>query len=82
MPKILDSARYTETTLDIDNTVAVAVLQNSAGLPTMSDEDMKLAIVSLINTCTRQQAVIDELVTEVNELRDIKRHFRLPFKKH
>lgn len=82
MPKILDYARFAKTTLDIDNTLAAAVLENSAGLPTMSDEDMKIAIVSLLNTCTRQQAVIDELVTEVNELRDIKRHFRLPFKKH
>lgn len=82
MTNILDYAKYTETTLNIDNTLAVAVLANSAGLPTMSDEDMKIAIVSLINTCTRQQAVIDELVTEVNTLREIKRFIRHPFKKH
>lgn len=66
----LDFARYQETTLDVHETLAVAVLQNSAGLPTMSEEDMKIAIISLINTCTKQQTVIDELVNCVNELRD------------
>ena len=65
----LDLAKFTETTLDVDNTLAVAVLANSAGLPTMSDEDMKIAIISLINTCRTQQEVIDELVNCVNELR-------------
>lgn len=73
MYPILDLAAHTETTLDVDNTLAVAVLSNSAGLPTMSDEDMKIAIVSLINTCTCQQAVINELVTYVNEQRSPKK---------
>lgn len=80
MYPILDLAKYTETTLDIDNSFAVAVLENSQGLPTMSDEDMKIAIVSLINTCTRQQAVIDELVNCVNELRETTKKTRKPKK--
>lgn len=65
----LDLARFTKTTLDVDNTLANAVLENSYGQPTMSDEDVKIAILSLINTCRTQQEVIDELVTCVNELR-------------
>lgn len=71
----LDLARFTKTTLDVDNTLANAVLENSYGQPTMSDEDVKIAILSLINTCRTQQEVIDELVTCVNEL-------RAPKKKH
>lgn len=69
MYPILDLAKYIDTTLDIDNTLIVDALKNSAGLPTMSEEDTKIAIVSLLNTCTRQQNVIDELVDCVNELR-------------
>lgn len=82
MSAILDYSRYTETTLDIDNTLAAAVLEHSHGNPTMSDEDVKVAIVSLLLTCKRQQTVIDELVSEVNDLREIKRFIRNPFKKH
>lgn len=65
----LDLANYTETTLDVNNTLAAAVLQNSHGDPTMSDNDVKIAIISLLNTCRTQQEVIDELVNYVNEQR-------------
>ena len=75
----LDLARFTDTTLDVNETLAVAVLANSAGFPTMSDEDMKIAIISLINTCTQQQSVIDELVSVVNELREPKPRRKFPF---
>lgn len=71
----LDLAKFTKTTLDVDNTLAAAVLDNSHGLPTMSDKDMKIAIVSLINTCRTQQEVIDELVNAVNEMRAPKKKF-------
>ena len=79
----LDLARYTETSLDVHNTLAAAVLDKSNGFPTMSDEDMKIAIVSLINTCRAQQRVIDELVTYVNDERapKPKKKIRIPFKK-
>lgn len=65
----LDLAPYTKTTLDIDETLINAALSHSHGQPTMSDEDVKLAILSLLNTCKRQQTVIDELVNCVNEMR-------------
>ncbi len=81
MPKILDYSKYTETTLNVDDTLAAAVLKNSHGNPTMSDEDVKIAILSLLMTCKRQQSVIDELVVEVNTLRETTRKFRFPFKK-
>lgn len=71
----LDFAKYTKTTLDVDNTLANAVLENSHGHPVMSAEDTKIAIVSLLNTCKRQQEIIDELVSCVNEQRNTKKKF-------
>lgn len=70
MYPLLDYAKHVDTAFDVDRTLAVAVLKNSAGLPTMSNEDMKIAIISLINTCSSQQKVIDELVSCVNDLRE------------
>lgn len=82
MPKHIDLAKYTKTTLDIENTLITSVLENSHGQPTMSDEDMKLALLSLLNTCKVQQTIIDELVIVVNDLREPdKRSIRHPFKK-
>ena len=79
---ILDLARHTKTTLDIDESLITSVLNNSHGQPTMSDEDTKLAILSLLLTCKRQQTVIDELVDSVNEMRTPKkRSIKHPFKK-
>lgn len=76
----LDFARHTDTTLDIEETMLVQALHHSRGLRVMSEEDVKLAILSLYNTCKTQQAVIDELVVCVNELREPKKkpfwHFR------
>lgn len=58
---------------DIEETLIVAVLKNSHGQPTMSDEDVKLALLSLFNTCKTQQNIIDELVECVNDLRTPKK---------
>lgn len=80
----LDLAKYTTNSkLDVDNTLARAVLKNSEGDPTMSDEDTKVAIVSLLNTCRVQQQFIDELVECVNEMRAAKpkRKLKFPFRK-
>lgn len=66
----LDYARYTETTLKVQETLAADSLKNSYGSPTMSEEDVKTAIVSLLMINERQQVIIDELVRCVNELRD------------
>jgi hypothetical protein len=68
----LDLAKHTKTTLDVNNTLAAAVLENSYGQPTMSDNDVKVAIISLLNTCRTQQEVIDELVDYVNKQRALK----------
>ncbi len=70
---------YTKTvqhpTFYIEETLIIQVLKNSYGEPTMSDDDVKLAILSLFNTCKTQQAYIDELVDCVNELRTPKKKF-------
>lgn len=65
----LDLAKFTKTTLDIEETLITKVLENSHGQPAMSDEDVKLAILSLLNTCKVQQTIIDELVIVVNDMR-------------
>ena len=72
---VLDYSRHTPLAFDIENTLVVDVLKNSHGEPTMSDEDVKLAVLSLFNTCKTQQHIIEELVECVNELRTPKRHF-------
>jgi len=77
----LDYAKYTKTTLDIDDSLIAKVLENSKGQPTMSDEDVKLAILSLFMTCKRQQEIIDELVPVVNDLRTPKPKKKLRFRK-
>ena len=69
----LDFARFTPNTLDIEQTLVVHALKQSQGQPTMSDEDVKLAILILYNTCTTQQQLIDELVDCVNEMRQPKK---------
>ena len=69
----LDYARFTPTTLDIEESLIVQVLKNSKGERTMSDEDVKLALLSLFSTCKFQQELIDELVNCVNELRKPKK---------
>lgn len=69
----LDYARFTPNTLDIEQTLIVSVLKQSQGQRTMSDEDVKLAILSLFNTCKTQQQLIDELVDCVNEIREPKK---------
>lgn len=71
----LDYARFTPNTLDINETLIVSVLKQSQGQRTMSDEDVKLAILSLFNTCMTQQQLIDELVDCVNEIREPKKKF-------
>jgi hypothetical protein len=50
----LDYARFTPTTLDIEESLIVQVLKNSKGERTMSDEDVKLALLSLFSTCKFQ----------------------------
>lgn len=77
----LDYAQFTSTTLAIDETLIARVLENSHGQPTMSDKDVKLAILSLLYTCKHQQSIIDELVNCVNELREPKKKFWHRFKK-
>ena len=67
--------------LDVTNTMAQYVLENSKGETTMSNEDMKIAIVSLLHTCTVQQKMIDELTTRVNAKRTEKPKRRFGFKK-
>lgn len=82
MPKHIDLAKYTKTTLDIEETLITRVLENSHGQPTMSDEDVKLAILSLLNTCKVQQTIIDEIVIVVNDMREPKKsRIKNPFKK-
>jgi len=71
----LDYARFTPTTLDIEETLVVSALKQSQGQRTMSDEDVKLAILSLYCTCKTQQGIIDELVGAVNEMREPKKKF-------
>lgn len=61
------------TNLKVDETLIAAVFQNSKGERTMPDKDVKLALLSLYSTCITQQALIDELVSCVNELRTPKR---------
>lgn len=68
----LEVGRHT-TLLNVDDTLISAVLENSHGKPTMSDEDVKLALLSLLNTCRTQQYIINELVGCVNELRTPKK---------
>jgi len=72
----LDFAKNTGKTLEVEDSMITHVLQNSFGEPTMSNEDVKLAVLSLYNTCKVQQEYIDELVNCVNELRAPKKKFR------
>ena len=58
---------------DIEDTLLINVLRNSYGQPTMSNEDVKLAILSLYNTCKTQQQLIDELIECINDLRTPKK---------
>jgi hypothetical protein len=60
---------------DIEETMLVAALKHSQGSPTMSDEDVKIGLLSLLSTCKFQQELIDELVQCVNELRTPKKKF-------
>ena len=78
----LDYARnvHPRKPFDIEETLIVQVLKNSQGQRTMSEDDVKLAVLSLFCTCKTQQALIDELVECVNDLRRPKKKFWKIFK--
>lgn len=60
---------------DFDLSVLNKILENSRGESSLSDEDLKLAIVCLIGTCARQEVRIQSLISQVAELKATPKKF-------